>query len=200
MASSVETDLSLDQIARLIAPGGVLLVATDGGHESARARLTATAIEIAAETRATVVRFDRSGLASDSAMFESPRPLRASDLDGYGRSDLAEQLRAFCRQSVRARGWLAAGRGTRDLATAVQLTGAHLVLFPPDRSSAARRIVRRTLPYYASRIDVPLLTVDAAGRVRLIEPLTRQLTGPLSPIVGGLRPTGSTGPAAPAGS
>ena len=55
--------------------------------------------------------------------------------------------------------------GARELATAVELTRAALVLAQPDRSSAGFRVVRRTLAYYASRIEVPLATVDAGGRM-----------------------------------
>jgi hypothetical protein len=166
-----QLDLSVDQLARLVLPGGALLVASDGGHDPDMAGLTSAAIEIAGLTGATVVLFDRSG--SVSASLDPPRSLRAADLDRFGRSDLAAQLRAFCQQSVRASGWLAGGRGTRELVTAVELTRSGLVLFPPDRASALRRVVRRTLPYYASRIPVPLATVDAAGRIQLVEPLTR---------------------------
>ena len=63
--------------------------------------------------------------------------------------------------------------GARELATAVRLTRASLVLARPDRSSAAVRVVRRTLAYYASRIDVPLATVDPTEQIRLVEPLGR---------------------------
>ena len=63
--------------------------------------------------------------------------------------------------------------GARELATAVELTRAALVLAQPDRSSAGLRVVRRTLAYYASRIEVPLATVDARGRIHLVRPLGR---------------------------
>lgn len=63
--------------------------------------------------------------------------------------------------------------GARDLALAVRLTGAVLVLVRPERSSPTHRVVQRTLAYYASRIDIPLATVDRAGHIRLVEPLGR---------------------------
>ena len=166
-----QLDLSVDQLVRFVSPGGALLVASDGGHDPALAGLSSAAVEIAGMSGATVVLFDRSG--STSTSLDPPRPLRASDLDRVGRSDLAEQLRAFCQRSVRASGWLADGRGTYALMRAIELTRAGLVLFPPDRTSAHPHVIRRTLPYYASRIPVPLATVDAVGRIRLVEPLTR---------------------------
>ena len=68
--------------------------------------------------------------------------------------------------------------GARELATAVELTRAALVLAQPDRTSAGLRVVRRTLAYYASRIEVPLATVDAGGRIRLVRPLGRTTDRP----------------------
>ena len=61
--------------------------------------------------------------------------------------------------------------GARELASVVRLTRAVLVLARPERTSLTRRVVRRTLAYYASRIDVPLATVDRTGRIEVVEPL-----------------------------
>ena len=71
----------------------------------------------------------------------------------------------------RAAAWLTDGRGTRELLTAIERTQAGLLLMRPDRPSVVRRVIRRTLPYYAARIAIPLATVDAAGAIELVEPL-----------------------------
>ena len=75
-----QSDLSLDQLTRFVSPGGALLVESDGGHDPALASLTSAAAEIAAQTGATIVLFDRSGRASSEGRLRPAGVLRASDL------------------------------------------------------------------------------------------------------------------------
>jgi hypothetical protein len=89
--------------------------------------------------------------------------------------------------------WLARTGGPGAIAGAVAATGASLVLVPAGtpRGCAARGRIDRTLAYYATRIPVPLMSVDEAGRLERIVPLgaglvatARQLLGS-GPIVRG---------------
>lgn len=173
--------LDLDRmLGRSLRRRGVLLVEADDALDEVTISLHEVAARIAAASGARIVlldRTDREPLWGPHA--RPPGPLSPEELRWLGRHDLADRLGALVELDLPAAAWLTDGRGTRELLTAIERTQAGLLLMRPDRPSVVRRVIRRTLPYYAARIAIPLATVDAAGAIELVEPLAgRSSPGP----------------------
>lgn len=173
---------SVSGVARLVPAGGLVLAATDDGRDRRYGSVREAAVEVALAAAARILLFDTSApsrsVGRAQARLFAPlagaggRPGRIHT--GSRRRDLLlDQALAIEARSVGTLAWLAATAGPAGIAEAVQRTGASLVLLPAelDRTGVSRRVIRRTLSYYACRVGAPLVSVDLAGRLCVVPPL-----------------------------
>lgn len=174
---------SITPIADLVRQCGLIVAVTDDGADPRFAAVRAAATDIAAARGARVLLFHApSGMAPD----RPGRPrlfVPGADASGHDggrlhtgarhRDLLGAEAAAIRARSVDVAAWIAPRDGPTGIAEAVARTGADIVLVPDEveRTGGIRRVIRRTLSYYASRIGAPVVSVDAVGRLNLVSPL-----------------------------
>lgn len=184
MTTSDRGVAGIRDLMSIVPRGGCVLVETDDGGDLRYVTPRDLAIEVAGATGARIVYFDDTAttLAAHAyawdanppqAASSAQRPLAATELEELGCGYLREQLEQAETHSIPAFAWLARRPGPSGIAEAAQRCAADLVIVPgeSERSCSSRPVLRLTAAYHAWRIGVPVATVDATGRARMVEPL-----------------------------
>ena len=184
MTSFHSRPIELHELTRLVPADGLIVAATDGGQDPRYASVRRVAIELARTTDTCLLLLERESSSSStdweagmSAAAGDP-PTAALRFEDPGtrrrrREQLRDELAEAERNGVPTIVWTSRGPGSHGLADVVARSNASLVLLPADPSprSAVRRVIRRTLEYYARGIGAPVVAVDEAGATSLVDPL-----------------------------
>lgn len=173
------------EVSRLLPPGAVVLALTDDGTAGRFEPVREAASRLARAARGSVVLF-HAPPGAPSADQGRPRcfdPLAPGDGDGTDgprrhtgtrrRDLLRDEAARVASTGVPVRVWLSRLAGPAGIAEAVRATGSAVVLVAtePVACGLVARAIRRTLSYYAARLDVPVIAVDPRGEVALVPPL-----------------------------
>jgi len=172
---------SISALARLVPPGGFVLVETECRESPAGTALRDLAADVAVAARGRVLLYDGSSAppwSGDARIGRRMLPgaagrvLRSWELEALGRAHLLPQIGACMSRGAHALAWLASAPGSGGIEAAVEGAGASLVLLrtEPESPPADPRVLRLTAPWYASRISVPVVVLEE-GSPRLVEPL-----------------------------
>ena len=184
MTSLHSRPVQLAELMNLVPADGLIVAATDNGTDPRYAPVRRVAIELARETGTCLLLFERAARSS-STEWDADTPeatndtrfghlcLADSESERRHRLQLREELAEAERSGVPTIVWTARGSGSHDVADVVARSNASLVLLPadPSRRSLVRRVIRRTLEYYARGIDAPVVAVDECGATSLVDPL-----------------------------
>jgi hypothetical protein len=175
--------LAVPEIAPHLPAGGTVVAVTDDGSDPRFDAVRDAATDLAAAARGRVILFHAipgqgdvrlrrptvfiPGLGSGDDRRESGRPARPAA------SRLRDRL-SLLAAAIQGRGvdvavWLTGRAISAGTAEAAAFSRASLVLMPAEVDRPG--VLRRTLDYRATRIGVPLLAVDAAGRLSRVRPL-----------------------------
>ena len=175
--------LAVPEIAPHLPAGGTVVAVTDDGSDPRFDAVRDAATDLAAAARGRVILFHAipgqgdvrrrrptvfiPGLHAGDDRRESGRPAPP------GASRVRDRL-SLLAAAIQARGvdvavWLTGRAISPGTAEAAAFSRAALVLMPAEVDRPG--VLRRTLDYRATRIGVPLLAVDAAGRLTRVRPL-----------------------------
>lgn len=184
MTSLHSRPVLLADLAHLVPADGLIVAATDSGRDPRYAAVRRVAIELARETDTCLLLLERASRSSPTGC--DPETREPADDTRFGhlcpadpeserrhRQQLRDELAEAERSGVPTIVWTARGSGSHDLADVVARSNASLVLLPADpaRRTVVRRVIRRTLEYYARGIDAPVVAVDETGATSLVDPL-----------------------------
>ena len=175
--------LAMPEIAPRLPAGGTVVAVTDDGSDPRFDAVRDAATDLAAAARGRVILFHAipgqgdvrrrrptvfiPGLHAGDDRPEGARPARP------GASRVRDRL-SLLAAAIQARGvdvavWLTGRAISAGTAEAAAVSRAALVLMPAEVDRPG--VLRRTLDYRATRIGVPLLAVDPAGRLTMVRPL-----------------------------